>query len=194
MDALDFLTKTVEAISRHGLSIPAIVIVILSALRTEFLRAKLLKRLPRRYRTASQLDRIERELREVKEAVERCVPYSDGKPAQSLTGGVEKNSLSSPGATSPADSIVAFTRIKKAISHLQRRLAKMNSNTNYYTLIPALIGVLKLILQPLGFDLSHVTDSQVNDLCNGIAALLAIIGVFLPHRKVSNGFDETKTS
>lgn len=59
----------------------------------------------------------------------------------------------------------------------------MNQNINWVTLIPALVGALKLILQPFGVDLSHITDSQVNDVANGIAALLTIIGVFLPHRK-----------
>lgn len=71
---------------------------------------------------------------------------------------------------------------------LQKRRNNMQ-NINWITLLPALVGALKLILQPFGVDLSHITDQQVNDVANGIAALLTIIGVLLPHRKggVSNG-------
>lgn len=54
---------------------------------------------------------------------------------------------------------------------------------NWVTLIPALVGALKLILQPFGIDLSHITDQQVNDVANGVAALLTIIGVFMSHKK-----------
>lgn len=63
-----------------------------------------------------------------------------------------------------------------------RRKKKMQ-NTNWITLLPALIGAIKLILQPFGIDLSHVTDTQVNDVVNGIAALVTIIGICIPHKK-----------
>jgi phi LC3 family holin len=66
---------------------------------------------------------------------------------------------------------------------LKRRVKKMQPNTNWITLIPALVGAIKLILQPFGIDLSHVTDQQVNDVVNGIAALATIIGILLPHKK-----------
>jgi uncharacterized membrane protein len=194
MDTIDFIAKSVEIFQRHELSVTAILLFFLHSLRLHYVNSRIMRMLPRRMQKKSQLDRIEKELSELKEVLERCVPYSDGKHAQSSTDGAGKNSLSSPGATSPVAIIGVFTRIKKAISHLQRRLIKMNTNINYVTLIPALLGVAKLVLQPLGFDLSHITDGQVNDLLNGIAAVLAIIGVFLPHRKVSNGFDETKTN
>lgn len=68
-----------------------------------------------------------------------------------------------------------------------------NQQINYVTLIPALFGAAKLILQPFGLDLSHITTEQVNDVANGVAALLTIIGVLLPHRKtggVDNGYSQ----
>jgi phi LC3 family holin len=72
---------------------------------------------------------------------------------------------------------------RKSMNSNMRRKRKMNQNINYVTLIPALIGVLKLVLQPFGIDLSHITDQQVNDVVNGVSALLAIVGVFMSHRK-----------
>lgn len=57
------------------------------------------------------------------------------------------------------------------------------SNINYLTLALSLMSVIKLILQPFGIDLSHVTDEQVNSIVNGFAALFAIGGVIYNHFK-----------
>ena len=57
------------------------------------------------------------------------------------------------------------------------------NNVNWVTLLPALLGVLKLILQPFGIDLSHIADAQVNDVVNGVSALVAIWGIFVSHNK-----------
>lgn len=54
---------------------------------------------------------------------------------------------------------------------------------NWVTLIPALVGAIKLILQPFGIDLTFVTDEKVNDIANGVAALAAIIGILATNRK-----------
>lgn len=67
----------------------------------------------------------------------------------------------------------------------------MNKSINYATLIPALIGALKLILQPFGVDLSNITDERVNDVVNGISAVLAIIGIFATHKKKAPTYDTT---
>lgn len=60
-----------------------------------------------------------------------------------------------------------------------------NQQTNWVTLVPALLGVLKLILQPFGIDLSKITDDQVNAVINGAAALVTVWGVFKSHTKPS---------
>lgn len=73
--------------------------------------------------------------------------------------------------------------------YLLRRERKMNQQINWITLIPALLGTIKLILQPLGIDLTSVTDEQVNAIANGVAALVAIVGVLISHRK---GKDDAK--
>lgn len=62
----------------------------------------------------------------------------------------------------------------------------MNQNTNWVTLGISLLGVIKLVLQPLGFDFSHITDQQVNDIANGVAAIVSIWGVFKSHQKPSS--------
>ena len=64
----------------------------------------------------------------------------------------------------------------------RRRGSKMNK-VNWATLVPSVVGTIKLILQPFGIDLTEVTDEHVNSIINGAAALAAIIGVFMNHYK-----------
>ncbi|OXM83958.1 hypothetical protein [Paenibacillus rigui] len=64
-----------------------------------------------------------------------------------------------------------------------RRERKMNQQINWVTLIPCLIGAVKLILQPFGVDLTAITDQNVNEIANGAAALATVIGVLLSHKK-----------
>jgi phi LC3 family holin len=87
------------------------------------------------------------------------------------------------GRENPSNNMAAknLKGLFKSLIHTRRK-NKMQ-NTNWITLLPALIGAIKLILQPFGIDLSHVTDEQVNDVVNGIAALVTIIGIFMPHKK-----------
>jgi uncharacterized membrane protein len=60
-----------------------------------------------------------------------------------------------------------------------RRRKKMQ-NINWYTLTLALVGALKLILNSFGIEFP---DQQVNEIANGAAAILTIIGVHSTHRK-----------
>jgi phi LC3 family holin len=66
-----------------------------------------------------------------------------------------------------------------------KRLRRKNAmnKVNWLTLVPAVVGTLKLVLQPFGIDLSGVTDEHVNSIVNGAAALATIIGVFMNHYK-----------
>jgi uncharacterized membrane protein len=51
---------------------------------------------------------------------------------------------------------------------------------NYVSLVVALLGALKLILEPYGIT---IEDEQINAISNGLAAIVTIIGVVLSHRK-----------
>lgn len=53
-------------------------------------------------------------------------------------------------------------------------------NINWITLVPALLGAVKLILQPFGVEIS---DQNINEIANGAAALATVIGVIMSHRK-----------
>lgn len=65
--------------------------------------------------------------------------------------------------------------------HLKiRRKTKMNTNINYATLIPTILGAAKLILQTFGID---IPDATINEIVNGAAAVGTIIGIFMAHRK-----------
>jgi uncharacterized membrane protein len=79
-----------------------------------------------------------------------------------------------------------YSLLRKEIQqeYQKRRVVKMNqSNINWISLIPAVAGAIKLILQPFGIDISHITDTQVNNIANGAAALATVIGIFMSHRK-----------
>lgn len=51
---------------------------------------------------------------------------------------------------------------------------------NYVTLLTAILGACKLILQPMGIE---IPDAQLNAIVNGAAAILTIVGIFMNHRK-----------
>ncbi|MBO7745096.1 hypothetical protein I8J29_12875 [Paenibacillus sp. MWE-103] len=55
----------------------------------------------------------------------------------------------------------------------------MNTNVKWLTLIPAVLGALKLIAQPYGIS---IPDKDINDLVNGIAAVVSIVGIIMNHK------------
>jgi len=50
---------------------------------------------------------------------------------------------------------------------------------NVVTLIIAILGALKLVLEAAGYDI--ITDQNINDIANGIAALVTVVGVVINH-------------
>ncbi|MBX5436220.1 MAG: hypothetical protein IRZ33_03285 [Alicyclobacillaceae bacterium] len=54
-------------------------------------------------------------------------------------------------------------------------------NRNVFSITVALLGALKLILQAFGYNL--MTDQEVNDIANGVAAVVTVIGVVMTHLK-----------
>lgn len=68
----------------------------------------------------------------------------------------------------------------------QKRRVKRMQNINYVTLIGALLGAAKLVLQAFGVE---IPDEQINEITNGAAALASVIGVLLSHRKEQTHVD-----
>lgn len=54
-------------------------------------------------------------------------------------------------------------------------------NRNYYTITLALLGAIKLALNSFSIDI--ITDTQMNDLANGVSAVITICGVVMTHIK-----------
>ena len=52
---------------------------------------------------------------------------------------------------------------------------------NVVTLIIAILGALKLVLNAFGIDI--ITEQNINDIANGIAAIVTIAGVIMSHKK-----------
>lgn len=55
--------------------------------------------------------------------------------------------------------------------------------TNWITLLPALLGAIKLILQMAKID---IPDEDLNEIANGVASLATVIGIFMSHKKQDN--------
>jgi uncharacterized membrane protein len=51
---------------------------------------------------------------------------------------------------------------------------------NWVTLVPALLGTIKLILEPFGV---HISNDDINAIANGVAAIVTITGVVVSHQK-----------
>jgi phi LC3 family holin len=51
---------------------------------------------------------------------------------------------------------------------------------NLVTLVPALLGAIKLILEPFGV---HISNEDINAIANGVAAIVTIVGVVVSHQK-----------
>ena len=58
----------------------------------------------------------------------------------------------------------------------------MNSNINVVSIVVSLLGAFKLILGAV-FKVDLISDEQINDIANGVAAIAAVVGVVLSHRK-----------
>jgi uncharacterized membrane protein len=54
-------------------------------------------------------------------------------------------------------------------------------NKNYYTIIIALLGAAKLVLDSFGIKL--ITDQNVNDVANSVATIITFVGVIMTHIK-----------
>ena len=74
-------------------------------------------------------------------------------------------------------------KIDMILNHLSipipiERRFKMPSNINLYTLLPSLVGGIKLVLQ--AFNIT-IPDETINMIFNGLAALLMIAGIIYNH-------------
>jgi len=62
----------------------------------------------------------------------------------------------------------------------ERRIFTMTT-LNYGTLIPALLGAIKLALNAFGIEF---TDDTLNEVCNALGAILALLGIYMSHHKL----------
>lgn len=62
----------------------------------------------------------------------------------------------------------------------QKRRVKDMQKVNWFTLTVAILGAGKLIAQPFGIEIS---DAVINDIANGVAALITVGGIIYNHAK-----------
>lgn len=52
---------------------------------------------------------------------------------------------------------------------------------NLVPMIVAILGAIKLVIQAFGYDV--INDEQINAIANGVASIVAVVGVLLSNRK-----------
>jgi uncharacterized membrane protein len=104
------------------------------------------------------------DIRAIKEAL--CI--KDGPPVTVNTGPTNLKRLSTVCSA-------GLSRVNQS-----RRKSEMNQ-INYVTLIVALLGTAKLVLQAFGIDV--ITDDMIDKAANVVAAVVTLVGVIITHRK-----------
>lgn len=94
-------------------------------------------------------------------------------------------------APSPVNIVKPFT--------ILRGKKQMVKSINYVTLIVALLGAAKIILETFG--ISFITDDMIDKAANVVAGLVTLVGVIISHSKtkgatsddfISNTFERTE--
>ncbi|MBB6731879.1 hypothetical protein [Cohnella zeiphila] len=74
-------------------------------------------------------------------------------------------------------------------STMQRRRTMNNTSINYVTLVVALLGAAKIILESFG--ITVITDDVIDQASNAVAGIVTLLGVIMSHRKKENIKDVT---
>jgi hypothetical protein len=78
-----------------------------------------------------------------------------------------------------------LSRLLRQVTNLVKRLRRkmyMNSNINVVSITVAILGALKLIAESV-FKIDLISDAQINDISNGVAAIATVVGIVMSHRK-----------
>lgn len=154
------LLETIHLMLESGLTWATIISIILAIAklresRNKFQRSEAMRR---------DIIAIKRHL-----GVEECAPIS--KPSK---GNTVRRWLGNFTLLRMERSIVRFAKTFTIGRKLHMK------QVNWITLVPALLGALKLILEPFGI---HLSDENVNEIANGAAALATLIGVVMSHQR-----------
>ena len=180
MDIINWISEVVSSIARHGLSLTTLAVAVTALLRVNGVRRAILKRLPKRFRHADKLDRIEAKVDSIAKhlGVDIC-----GVSGTGING--QMNSKRSSGR-SPMENF--RTSVRKRISQRAQSQKnkygeerKMKLSINWVTLVVALLGAAKLVLQAFGIDV--ITDDMIDKASNVVAAVVTLVGVTMSHRK-----------
>lgn len=184
MDIINWIGEVITAIAKHGLSVTTLAVAVTALLRVNAVRRMILRRLPKRFRHADKLERIEHKLDLIlqKEGLQWDAAKNDSISniaKNTALKSAQRSLISRSKTLFRADTAAQYTR-RVSTTYL-RRNHRMKSNVNWVTLVVALLGAAKLVLQAFGIDV--ITDDMIDKASNVVAALVTLVGVIMSHRK-----------
>ncbi len=154
------LLETIHLMLESGLTWATIISIILAIAKLQESRAKF----QRNESMRRDIIAIKRHL-----GVVECAPIS--KPSK---GNIAQTWLGNFTLSQTAKSIARFAK-----TFTIGRISFMKQ-INWTTLALALLGAIKLILEPFGI---HMSNEDINAIANGAAALATLIGVVMSHQR-----------
>jgi hypothetical protein len=179
MDAIGWLVEVIIAITKHGFSSTAIIIAVIALFKAKGVQNRVLKRLPKRFRTEDRLERMERKV-----------------DALMSAGGVvwdaEKLNLSASGKSLPtllpvvswyADIVEWFTQ-KTETFRMRGRMRNMSSKLKSRKFWLAIISAILVVLNE-GLDLGISSETVIT--FSGIVLSFIFSEAYLDGKKLKAG-------
>lgn len=180
MDIINWISEVVSSIARHGLSLTTLAVAVTALLRVNGVRRAILKRLPKRFRNADKLDRIEAKIDSIAKhlGADICGVSGIGTNGQMSS---KRSSGRSPMENFRTSARNRVSQREQSQKNKYGEERKMKSSINWVTLVVALLGAAKLVLQAFGIDV--ITDDMIDKASNVVAAVVTLVGVTMSHRK-----------
>lgn len=178
MDWLNWISTAISSLAREGLRVTSVIVILAALLKVPWVQRLILRYMPRRFRQREHTRNtaILYEIRELRARMEEMA--WDAGSRNGKGGGLPSTSQLSGGATALT---TTFITPRTGIFRFKRRRTMTPSKINWVTLVPAVMGGLKLILQSFGIDV--ITDDLIDQVANVAASVAVIIGIIATHKK-----------
>lgn len=161
-EAIEAIQKMLEEGATLGTAI-AIILAVLKLLEGRH-------NTKRNKHTNAELKAIKSDLESIKEALCIAPTYNPNLPH----GQRKKGAWSLPHWGEPS-------RARYAKEYITLRRKNMSKSINWVTLVVALLGAAKIVLQAFGVDL--ITDDMIDLTSNIVAGIVTLVGVIMSHTK-----------
>lgn len=178
MDWLNWISTAISSVAREGLRVTSVIVILAALLKVPWVQRLILRYMPRRFRQREHTRNtaILYEIRELRARMEEMAWDAGSRIGNGATlPSTSRLSVGAPAVTT------TFITPRTGIFRFQRRRTMTPSKINWVTLVPAVMGGVKLILQSFGIDV--ITDDLIDQVANVAASLAVIIGIIATHKK-----------